>query len=51
MIKRNWESKNGHGLALIYEKLEKCYGVDFNMDISTPEGKGTILTVELPKEK
>lgn len=51
VIDNNFRSKNGHGLALIYEKLESCFGEDFDMRISAPGAKGTLVTVILPMRR
>ena len=47
-IENGWRSGNGHGLSLIYEKLAKCYGGDFDMKLSVPDGTGTLFTVVIP---
>ena len=48
-IENDFRSKNGHGLGLIYEKLEKCYGSDFDMTINVQDGEKTRFTVRIPR--
>src|SRR5438445_1414491 len=39
----------GIGLSNVHERLRVLYGGDFRMDISSREGKGTIIHIEVPE--
>src|SRR5713226_4984647 len=39
----------GIGLSNVRERLRVLYGADFRMDISSREGKGTIIHIEVPE--
>src|SRR6266852_3992453 len=39
----------GIGLSNVHERLRVLYGGDFRMDISSREGKGTIIRIEVPE--
>lgn len=44
-------SGSGHGLSLIYEKLQMRFGGDFAMNVYSNERIGTWITLELPRGK
>lgn len=39
---------SGHGLSLIYTKLQSAYGADFNMNIKSVQQEGTCVSVTVP---
>ena len=41
-------SNSGHGLSLIYSKLQTVYGNRFIMELSSEEEKGTEVFLEIP---
>jgi two-component system LytT family sensor kinase len=39
----------GIGISNVHERLRVLYGADFRMDISSREGKGTCIRIEIPE--
>jgi sensor histidine kinase YesM len=40
---------DGIGISNVYERLRVLYGADFRMDISSREGEGTRIRIEIPE--
>jgi len=47
-IKKGLSSNSGHGLSLIYNKLQSAYGGDFEMDILSKVNTMTCVKMRLP---
>ena len=47
-VRKSLSSGSGHGMSLIYDKLQSAYGGDFVMDISAREVGGAEITVRIP---
>lgn len=41
-------SNSGHGLSLIYAKLERVYGSDFSIDMTSGKAAGTRTVISIP---
>jgi two-component system LytT family sensor kinase len=41
--------ENGIGISNVHERLRVLYGSDFRMDISSEEGEGTRIRIEVPE--
>lgn len=41
-------SNSGHGMSLVFSKLEAVYGKDFSIDIFSSQTQGTKIRLELP---
>jgi sensor histidine kinase YesM len=39
----------GIGISNVHERLRVLYGADFSMDISSREGEGTRIRIEIPE--
>jgi sensor histidine kinase YesM len=39
----------GIGISNVHERLRVLYGADFRMDISSREGEGTRIRIEIPE--
>jgi two-component system LytT family sensor kinase len=39
----------GIGMSNVHERLKVLYGDDFRLDISSQEGRGTLITIEIPE--
>jgi sensor histidine kinase YesM len=40
---------DGIGISNVHERLRVLYGSDFQMDISSREGEGTRIRIEVPE--
>ena len=40
---------DGIGISNVHERLRVLYGADFRMDISSREGEGTRIRIEIPE--
>ncbi len=47
-IRKGLSSNSGHGLSLIYNKLQSAYGDNFSMDIESPPRDFTCVRIALP---
>lgn len=47
-IKKGLSSNSGHGLSLIYSKLQSIYGDNFEMNIASSPGRITCVHIALP---
>ncbi|MEL7648897.1 MAG: histidine kinase [Sedimentibacter sp.] len=47
-VNKGLSRNTGHGLSLVYEKLESAYKSEFNMDISSNFNEETNVIVEIP---
>lgn len=50
-IHRSIESDTGHGLSLVYAKLQASYGDAFSMEMTSGPGEKTRFTIRLPYPK
>ena len=41
--------EDGIGISNVHERLRVLYGADFRMDISSREGQGTLIRIEIPE--
>ena len=41
--------EDGIGISNVHERLRVLYGADFKMDISSREGEGTRIQIEIPE--
>jgi two-component system LytT family sensor kinase len=41
--------EDGIGISNVHERLRVLYGADFRMDISSREGEGTLIRIEIPE--
>ena len=41
--------EDGIGISNVHERLRVLYGADFRMDISSREGEGTRIRIEIPE--
>ncbi len=41
--------QDGIGISNVHERLRVLYGADFRMDISSQEGAGTRIRIEIPE--
>jgi sensor histidine kinase YesM len=41
--------QDGIGISNVHERLRVLYGADFRMDISSEEGEGTRIRIEIPE--
>lgn len=44
-------SNSGHGLSLIYSKLQSVYGSNFKMELRSEAEQGTEVRLEIPRQK
>ena len=47
-IRKSIPNHNGHGLSLIYDKLQSAYGAEFTMDIYSGADEETCVCVTIP---
>ena len=40
---------DGIGISNVHERLRILYGADFKMEITSHEGKGTLIRIEVPE--
>jgi sensor histidine kinase YesM len=41
--------EDGIGISNVHERLRVLYGADFRMDISSEEGQGTRILIDIPE--
>lgn len=47
-VRKSMESNSGHGLSLVFSKLQAVYGSDFSIRIESGEVQGTRIYVTIP---
>lgn len=50
-VNKNLSNKSGHGLSLIYDKLESAYGEDFVYRLESKIGSGTRVRILIPLQE
>ena len=48
-VRRGMETSSGHGLSLVYAKLQAAYGDRFSINITSVKTTGTKIRLELPR--